>query len=108
VAHFISPNCFSDIFWILLILVLGRVYPNDYHRLVTVFVFNPLQIWDRVDAVNAAVGPKIQDDYLSPKVLNRKRLVYVEPDRVRRKLYCLPRQVDRSSEQYGILHADSI
>ena len=61
------------------------MYADD-HQLFGVFGLEAFQVGDDVHAVDAAVGPKVQQDELAAQSAQAQAAAYVEPLQVGRKL----------------------
>src|SRR5690554_3220360 len=67
-----------DVGGLRLVVELGRMHPDD-HQFVLVLGHQRLQVGDDVDAVDAAVGPEIQQHHLAAQLLQRQGAVRVDP-----------------------------
>ena len=78
VPNAVAPDNLPDVLRRLLVGELGGVHADD-HELVGEPLFELLQVRNDVDAVDAAVGPEVEQDHLSSKRLQRERCRHVEP-----------------------------
>ena len=81
----VSGDDASDVVGFALIGELGAVNSDD-HQLVRVLQLEALQIGNDVDAVDAPVGPEVEQDDLSPQVGQLDRSCDIEPIEALRKL----------------------
>ena len=63
---------------VFLVVKLRRVAAND-DQLVRILLFEILQVGQDMNAVDAAVGPEVDQDDLSPQILQRDFAGRVEP-----------------------------
>ena len=73
----VAKDGVADVVHHLLVGELGRVDADDHQ--VGVLLLQPLEIGDDVHAVDAAVGPEVQEDDASLEVGHRKGPVHIEP-----------------------------
>ncbi len=78
VADFVAQNGFADIFAVFLRVELGRVDADD-DDLVGVLLFQLGQVGQRVNAVDAAERPEVEDDDLAAQVFELDGAGGVEP-----------------------------
>src|SRR5207245_1412667 len=64
VADLVAQHRLSDVLRLLLVVELGRVHADD-NDLVGIFLLDLGQVGERVDAVDAAEGPEVEDDDLA-------------------------------------------
>ena len=74
----VAKNDLADVVGIAFIVEFGRVNA-DHHEFLGKLRFEPLEIGDDVNAVDAAVRPEVEDDDLAAQLLEGQRPVGVEP-----------------------------
>ena len=77
-AKVVSLNDLADVVGLTLVGELGRVNADD-NEIVAELRFETLEIGDDVDAVDASVGPEIEQDDLALESLEVERLFNVQP-----------------------------
>ena len=75
----------AQVIGVALVGELGRV-DADNHQLVRKFLLQLLQLRDDMHAVDAAVGPEVQDDGLAFELRQLDRLLSIQPVRPFREL----------------------
>jgi hypothetical protein len=85
VLHAVAQDDAADVLRLLLVLELRGVDADD-DELVGVFLFQPLEVGDDVDAVDAAVSPEVQEHDLAAQGGERERTLRVQPAAVARQL----------------------
>jgi hypothetical protein len=78
VLDLVAQHDLADVVGLFLVLKLGGMNA-DHDEVVRVFRFEPLEIGDDVDTVDATVSPEIQQHYFASERGERKRLIGVEP-----------------------------
>src|SRR5438132_6655076 len=78
VTDLITQNRLADAVRIFLIIKLGRVH-SDHDELIGILLFQPGQVRERVDAVDAAERPEVQKDDFSTDVAKPDGPGSVEP-----------------------------
>ena len=69
----------ADVVGVLLFVEFPRMYADDDDRIVLVFLLQEFQVRHDVHAVDAAVGPEIEDNHLPFEILDGDRFFGIEP-----------------------------
>ena len=79
VADVVTEHGVADVPRVLLLVELAGVDADHHQRLVLVLLLQVFQVRKDVHAVDAAVGPEVEDDNAAAQVLDGDGLVRVEP-----------------------------
>ena len=84
VGQAVTRRDHADVLCIAFVVELGRMHA-DHDQRIAKLGFEALQVRDDVDAVDAAVGPEVEQDDAPAQIGNRQRLLDVDPVQIRRK-----------------------
>src|SRR5688572_29659963 len=76
--NLVSEDDAANVLGIFFVFEFGGMNADD-NQLVRIFLLQPLEIRNDVNAVDAAVGPEVEQDNFALQPSERKRLVRVQP-----------------------------
>jgi hypothetical protein len=79
VRHVVAPDCPPDILGVFLLAELARMHADDHERPVSVLLLQVLEVGQHVHAVDATVGPEVQQHDLPGQFVDAQGAVDVKP-----------------------------
>ena len=72
----VAQDCLPDVVNVAFVLELGRMHTDD-HQFLGILLFQGGQVGNDMHAIDAAIGPEVEQDHLAAQVGETQRLVGV-------------------------------